>query len=140
MLHACDSDIGEGHKAPPALGDCTTERVRVWVPPPQTATEHADQADQSDKTQSFGHSCVLHDCDCVNTGHGAPRLAGCCVMVRVCVWVPPPHLTEQSDQVDQPLTAQFTGHGCVLHGTVSVKAGHAKPPLAGDCVTTRVWV
>jgi len=40
-------------------------------------------------------------------------------------------------QADQALTAQSTGHGCVLHERVSDVAGHAAPPKAAAVVTER---
>jgi len=60
------------------------------------------------------------------------------VTVRVCVWTPPPHLAEQADQVDQPLTTQLTAHGWVLQFWVCDSAGHALPPNATLTTMARV--
>jgi hypothetical protein len=66
------------------------------------------------------------------------------VTVRVCVWVPPPHIAEQADQSLQALTMQLTGvgHAWVLQAWLSLKAGQAVPPPEGwvTTVRVRVWV
>jgi len=72
-------------------------------------------------------------------GHALPPYAGCTVTVRVWRCEPPPHVAEQADHDDQPLTSQWTGQLWVLQGCVRRRAGHAEPPWAACVNTTRVW-
>ena len=51
-------------------------------------------------------------------GHNWPPLAGCTVMARVRLLVPPPHSTEHVENAPQSATAQSTGHACVLQSRV----------------------
>lgn len=111
-LQACEAT----GLAPRAASHCSSwpsEQVteRVWVPPPHVL-EHTDQAPVS----QCGQTCVLHDCVCVNTGHGMPPLAAATVILRVADCLPPPHRAEQTDHADQPLTTQLRGHAWVLQG------------------------
>ena len=93
---------------PPNAAGVTTARVAVWLPPPHVV-EHAENADQAVTMQSTGQPCVLQDCDCDrDVGHAAPPFKAACVTLRVCTWMPPPHLTEQADQSDQVDTPQST--------------------------------
>ena len=48
-------------------------------------------------------------------------------------------MTEQ-DQPDQLLTAQLTGQPDSVHVLVSMRGGHAAPPLTAVAVTVRVRV
>jgi len=70
VLQARDCN-NASHALPLLAGAVTTLRVAVCTPPPHVF-EHEDQSDQSPKTQSTGHGCVLHDCDCAKVGHSAP--------------------------------------------------------------------
>jgi len=108
---------------------------RDCVPVPHVF-EHVDQA----PVIQFGHICVLHACDCVNTGHAAPPFADPVVIDRVCVCMPPPHFLEHVDHADQAVTTQLTGHACVLHACCCDKVGHAAPPWAALTTTERVCV
>lgn len=82
----------------------------VDLPPPHVA-EHGDHVDQALTLQSTGHGQA---CDCDKLGHAAPPLAGCVMMVRVCVCDTPQALGH-TDQTDHSLTLQLTGQPCVLH-------------------------
>ena len=86
--HTCVSEKS-GQDFPPAAMATTKLRVRMLKPPPQVR-EHADQALKEVTSQSTGQKWILHalfSCRCL---HAMPPFAGCCVMVRLRVVVPPP--------------------------------------------------
>ena len=113
VLHAWDC-IKAGHATPPLAVATTTERVCVWVPPPQVAV-HVDQLDQPLTMQCTGHACVLQRTLCVRAGHALPPCAAAVSMERLCDWVPPPQLVEHADIGPHALTTQSTGQACKLH-------------------------
>jgi len=151
LLHDCCSDK-DGHAAPPFRADAVMLRERVWVPPPHDLLHepHADQPDTAQFTLggAVGHACLLHDCCSDKDGHAAPPFFAGKVMLRVRVWVPPPHDLLHEPHADQPDTAQLTlngagvGHACLLQGCCSDKDGQAVPPFfAGKMMLReRVWV
>jgi len=149
-LHACVS-AKAGQIEPPYAGDVTTARRRVVEPPPHVA-EQVDQLDHAPTSQLIGHAAVLQPCTIVNDGHGVfSGSVGCCVTVRVAVWLPPPHLAEHSENCDhadtwQPCTGAGGGggggHRAAQHNCCSVNDGHAAPPFL-ESVTIdrdRRWV
>lgn len=92
----------------PPLADSTiTSRVRVLVPPPHglLQLDHAFHAPSWQLT-GIGHDCVLHDWDSSVGGQGAPMPLCGFITSRLRVFVPPPHLLEQSDQALQSPTTQ----------------------------------
>lgn len=111
-------------------------RVRVWDVLPDT---HALHADQSLTTQSTGspHSSVLHGWVSLRLPQLAPPFAAGVAIVRVRVWLPPPHCTEQSSHALHALAAQSTGHSVSRD---SDSDGHAAPPPDAGTVTVRVRV
>jgi len=113
VLHAFVWAKG-GHALPPKATFTVMVRVCVWEPPLHGLV-HADQDDHGPTAQCTGHGWVLQACCSDVAGQEAPPWADWVVTARVRVCLPPPHLAEQLDQVDQPLTAQLTGHACVLH-------------------------
>ena len=61
-------------------------------------------------------------------------------MLRVRLRVPPePHESEHELHSPHASGSQSTGHGCVLHGWLSVRAPQTLPPYAGGWTTMRVW-
>jgi len=113
VLQACVWAKG-GHALPPKAGFTVMVRVCVRMPPLHGLVQ-VDQDDHGPTAQLIGQACVLQACCSDVAGHAAPPLADCVVTERVRVCLPPPHVAEQADQVDQPLTAQLTGQACVLH-------------------------
>jgi competence protein ComGC len=87
-----------GHAAPPPDAGVTSVLVLVSVP-----FIHADQADQSDTTQSTG---TVHDLVSTSVGHAAPPPDAGVISVLVLVSVPFIH----ADQADQSDTTQSTGN------------------------------
>jgi len=138
VLQAC-SCVRAGHGTPPKAAATATVRVDVCRPRPQVL-EQADHAAQPLTTQLTGHGCVLQLWDCDNAGHAVPPCAAATVTVRVCVCTPPPHVLEQADHADQPLTTHWMGQGWELQICDSDTAGQATPPNAGCVVTGRVRV
>ena len=129
--HACvlqfwDS-VNVGHAAPPFKGCVVTVRVRDCVPPPQSLS-HVLHEDHDDTLQSTGQPCVLHADVSVRAGHDVPPLAGWTVMMRVLVWMPPPHVLVHDEYGVHAPTSQLIGHGWVLHSELSARAGHGAPP------------
>ena len=59
------------------------------------------------------------------------------ITVRDLDRTPPPHDFEHCEKALKSLTAQSTGHGCVLHVRFSTKAKHGLPPCAGWEMTDR---
>jgi hypothetical protein len=97
--------------------------------PPPHVLEHADQALKEVTSQSTGQKWVLHalfSCRCL---HAMPPFAGCCVMVRLRVAVPPPHDREHWDHAAKELCTQCVGHGVVEQWSKSSNCtGQALPP------------
>ena len=129
-----------------------TLREREVDPPPQ-ASEQPLQLDHAETWQLITQGCVLHGCVCVTAGHEAPPNAGCVVMLRVRVSVPPPHETEQFHELHAE-TTQSTGQGCgdkpfgcspyitrertcVLHACVSTSGLQRSPLLVGFVTIVR---
>jgi len=72
--------------------------------------------------------------DSTSAGHAAPLPTGWTRIERERVWRPPPHVAEHASKSPNSLTTQSTGHGSVLHDSVSTRAPHVSPPGVG--VTT----
>jgi hypothetical protein len=127
----CDKSVGQAE--PPHADVRVTARFRVRVPPPHCC-EHAAHCDQSETWQFCGQQPVLHDCDCnvSESEHEPPHDA--CVMERERNCDPPPHATEQVDQLDQPPTTQLLGQHTASQARDSDKllaSGQAPPLVAG---------
>jgi hypothetical protein len=85
------------------------------------------------------HSCVLQASLAMrSSGHAAPVPTCACVTVRARLRRPPPHVTEHVDHIDQLLTTQSSGHGCVLHAKASLSGGQSEALVTmvrvRDCV------
>jgi hypothetical protein len=115
VLQARELD-NEGHAAPPAEAEVTTDLVRLWDPLSQVK-EQEDQAPQPETLQSRGHSCVLQFCDSINVGQATPPCWGGVVTDREWLWEPDPQVLEQTPQALKSDTAQFTGQGWMLQAT-----------------------
>jgi len=140
MLHACVCS-NAGQAAPPLAEEVMMLRVLDEMPPPHDAVHGVQVRLHALTTQSTGHGCVLHACvSCNDVGHAAPPLAACCVMVRLCVCTPPPHVAEHALHALHSDTPQSTGQACVLQACVWDKDGHATPPFADERMTVRVLV
>ena len=83
-------------------------QLRVCVPEPQVTLHPLQPPQLVDGVQ---HDWMLHDwLSVVEPEHAAPQLLGLGLLhVRVRLWVPPPHETEQLDQPDQPLQPPLMG-------------------------------
>jgi len=76
-----------------------------------------------------------------SAGHAFPPLLAGETTVKVCVWVPPPHVALQVDQADQEPTQSLGGQACVLHVCDwVVTVGQAVPPLAAGVTTFKVLI
>jgi len=64
---------------------------------------------------------LLHDCCSDRAGQAAPPFDAGVVMLRVRLWLPPPHDLLHEPHADQPETAQLT-----LGGDVATTGGQPK--------------
>jgi len=122
--------LGQG--VPPGTAGRNTLRTIICLPPPHDVV-HTPTATNSDIKQSdvssgggagVGHGNVLHVLVwtlAVAFGHALPPLDGGISTVRSMVWLPPPHVAEQTPTGTKPDMVQSTGntgHGIVLHACV----------------------
>jgi len=135
-LHSWNGVTRRGQAIPPLAGATNTLRVANCTPPPQ-ALVHLEKDDQWLTRQSTAQAAALHVCVASRAGHAAPPLDAGVSTLRDCVDLPPPHVAEHGDHVDQALTLQSTGHGQACDCD---KLGHAAPPLAGCVMMVRVCV
>jgi hypothetical protein len=97
-----------GHSLPPFAAATVTVRVRLCDPMPHE-TEHWDQPDQEDTTQSMGQAWVLHSWEPESIGHTLPPKWGATVTDLERDWVPLPQDTVQADHAEKEDTTQSTG-------------------------------
>merc|ERR1719330_791581 len=106
MLHEAACSVSS--QGSPLCAGCTTiSRVFSWTPPPHCA-EHSDHPPQSPTTQSTGHSSSLHDSIASNGGHFVPPPAGCTMMLRNFLSVPPPQVTEHPSSLQSETSQSST--------------------------------
>jgi hypothetical protein len=117
-LQACVL-MSVGQLAPPLDGFVVTVRDRVCEPMPHVTLQDPKEP-QLETAQSTGeHAAVLHDWTLLSVGQLEPPLVGYVVTVRVCVWLPPPHVTLHDPNEPQLETAQLTlGQDCVKQDCV----------------------
>ena len=102
-------------------GNAPHERFarRRAAPLPQV-TEHEDQAFHLN-SQWTGQALRLHSWLAVRGAQTVPPFEGSVTILRVRIWVPPLHLTEQPPQPDQPESLQLTvGQLLSLHTRASI--------------------
>lgn len=86
------------HGAPPFFSSVEVLKRTVW-PRPHDRLQ-PPQASQFCHAQSWGQAPSLQDCDSEEPPEqGNPPYCGWVVIVRVLVWLPPPQLFEQLDQL-----------------------------------------
>ena len=72
------------------------------------------------------HSCSLHDSLIDSSvGHAVPFPIGCCVIARIRVRRPPPHVAVHALHAPHSATSQFAGHSCAPHVCVSDSGGQS---------------
>ena len=119
---------------PPKLGEITTARVRVWLPPPQVWLQ-AFQLPHTLTTQSTGQASELHVRVSARVGQTLPACWDIVVTERERECLPPPQVLEHPPQAPYSETVQWIGQGPSLHDTVCVCGGQCRPPcLAGEIV------
>jgi len=107
------------------------------VPPPQTLL-HSVHSAHSDTAQFTGHSQVLQSWVAFVAAQAIPPWAGACRIVRVWLWIPPPHVAEHEPQSFQLDNVQCTAQGSSLHGMLSITGPHSAPPKRGTTSTDRL--
>mmetsp|Transcript_28943 Transcript_28943/g.94240 ORF Transcript_28943/g.94240 Transcript_28943/m.94240 type:complete len:318 (-) Transcript_28943:5859-6812(-) len=140
---------GPGHPLPPYCGKTSTSGTRSWCPLPQVEVQ-AVQWKVSLLMQSMGHMGSPEQVRSTSSrGQGAPPWSGCRVTVRsrFCSGAPfhscpnsgpePMHFFSHWPHAPQSDTAQSTGHGCVLHTSLSTSGGHGVPPCSAGRITLR---
>jgi hypothetical protein len=129
-----------GHALPPDSAARSTLRQRVEVPPLHEFV-HSFHALHAPMTQSTGQLCSMHVLVCTSFGQLRPRCAGCTVMERKRVIVPPPHVCEHGLHARYAVTLQSTGHSWMLQRRTVSSSGQASPPLCAAVMIVRfcVW-
>lgn len=133
-LHTCWIEVRLLHAEPPLRAGVTTDLVSVCTPLPQV-TEHADQAPQSDITQSCGQSNILQGLtSAVWLEHGTPEPRAGRITILLLTVCPPPQVALHADQSNHSESWQSTGQSIApqvwLSTRISVSVSVVTIPLA----------
>merc|ERR1719230_1926606 len=124
---ASESDSAQN---PVPLGASMTS-FTLTVLPTSHSFEQLDHGDQSDKTQSLSHDCVLQDSLSLVAPHGSPPCAGWRPIPRLRCFTPPPHSALHPLQPVQSSRAQSIGQVKSLQPLVASSGGQGIPISAG---------
>lgn len=105
-LQLMDLSRRSGHLTPPCAAGDTTDRFCFSKPPPHSAV-HLAMSTQGVMWQSMGQGMEPHGISRRSSdGHSRPPFEGAVSMLRDCLTVPPPQLTEQTVVFCQGVTWQ----------------------------------
>ena len=128
-----------GHAAPPPTGG-TSDRLRLWTPPPRHVRVHGVKGPKLPTTQSKGHACALHERVSASSGQACPPLDGCASTERARDWTPEPHERLHGVYGPNDDTMQCVGQSASVQARVCCicdGGGHAAPPCAAEATIDR---